>query len=36
MRNQSSAKSAEEWKGDYLGGNGGGADGGRFEEVGSP
>lgn len=46
MRNQSSKKGAEEWKGDYLsnggGGGGGGvvgdvdADAGRFEEVGSP
>ncbi len=35
MRNQGTAKSAEEWKGDYLSSNGGG-DGGRFEDVGSP
>ena len=38
MRNQSTKKSAEEWKGDYLSSNGGGNSGdtGRFEEVGSP
>ena len=37
MRSQSTTKSAEEWKGDYLSSNGGvGGDGGRFEEVGSP
>ena len=42
MRNQSTKKSAEEWKGDYLSGSGNGGvtggdgDAGRFEEVGSP
>ena len=37
MRNQNPTKSAEEWKGDYLSGNGDvGGEGGRFEEVGSP
>ena len=43
MRNQSSKKGTEEWKGDYLSNAGGSdvvgdadADGGRFEEVGSP
>ena len=38
MRNQSTKKSAEEWKGDHLNSNGGSNSGdtGRFEEVGSP